>query len=133
MSFVVLDTDVASRSFQGRLPSPIGARLTGLTTCISVITRGELIKWTQVRDWGPRRRAALMAWCEHTVVLDITADIADQWGAMQALAHKRGRPRPVNDSWIAATCITEGVPLATFNHKDYADHVALDGLILLPS
>jgi predicted nucleic acid-binding protein len=33
---------------------------------------------------------------------------------------RRGRPRPVNDTWIAACCLVEGLPLATFNTKDFA-------------
>jgi hypothetical protein len=33
---------------------------------------------------------------------------------------KAGLPRPVNDMWIAACCLTYDLPLATLNLKDYA-------------
>ncbi len=52
MSFVVLDTDVASVSLRGRLDDPLLARLTGETWCISFVTVGELTKWTVLRSWG---------------------------------------------------------------------------------
>ncbi len=55
MSFVVLDTDVASVSLRRRLDDPLRARLTGETWCISFVTVGELTKWTMLRSWGPRK------------------------------------------------------------------------------
>lgn len=42
----------------------------------------------------------------------------------------RGRPRPVNDTWIAACCLVDQLPLATFNTKDFADFAEHDGLQL---
>jgi predicted nucleic acid-binding protein len=42
-----------------------------------------------------------------------------------------GRARPVNDSWIAACCLAHGLPLATFNMKDFADFAGNDGLALI--
>jgi hypothetical protein len=33
----------------------------------------------------------------------------------------RGRPRPVNDTWVAACCLVHGIAMATFNVKDYTD------------
>jgi toxin FitB len=53
VSFVVLDTDVASASLRGRLPDPLRTRLVGQTACITFVTLGELTKWTALRDWDP--------------------------------------------------------------------------------
>jgi predicted nucleic acid-binding protein len=36
-----------------------------------------------------------------------------------------------NDAWIAAACLTEGLPLATLNTKDYVDFVEHHGLALV--
>jgi hypothetical protein len=36
-AYVVLDTDVASLSFNRRLPTPIATRLTGNLVCVTVI------------------------------------------------------------------------------------------------
>lgn len=36
----------------------------------------------------------------------------------------------MNDTWIAACCLVDRIPLATFNTKDFADFAAHDGLQL---
>lgn len=56
---------------------------------------------------------------------------SDTWGELQARAERRGRARPVNDTWIAACCLVRGHPLATLNVKDYADFAQHEGLQLL--
>jgi predicted nucleic acid-binding protein len=43
------------------------------------------------------------------------------WGELSAAATQRGRPRPVNDTWIAACCLAYDLPLATLNLKDFTD------------
>ena len=45
-------------------------------------------------------------------------DVAAKWGEIVAYAVKRGRPRPFNDSWIAASCLTYDLSLATLNIID---------------
>jgi toxin FitB len=40
-------------------------------------------------------------------------------------------PRPQNDTWIAACCLTDNLPLATLNTKDFADFAEQDGLTLI--
>jgi predicted nucleic acid-binding protein len=47
------------------------------------------------------------------------------------LAGQRGRLRPANDTWIAACCLANELPLATVNTKDFADFAAFDGLGLI--
>ena len=62
------------------------------------------------------------------VVLPYDQQVAHRWGEIQAYAQLRGRPRPANDSWIAACCLVREFPLATFNIKDYADFAEHEGL-----
>jgi toxin FitB len=57
--------------------------------------------------------------------------VAIKWGELQANAHLRGHPRPHSDTWIAASCLVNGLPLATFNTKDFADYAEHDGLRLI--
>jgi predicted nucleic acid-binding protein len=128
MSFVVLDTDVASASLRGRLADPLRARLTGKTWCISFVTLGELTKWTVLRSWGPGKLAELADWRQQVLTLPYSELVAIRWGELQALADRRGRPRPVNDTWIAACCLVRNLPLATLNLKDYEDFADHDGL-----
>jgi toxin FitB len=56
--------------------------------------------------------------------------VAKVWGTITAEAQRRGRPRPRNDTWIAACCVETGLPLLTLNRRDFAEH---DGLVLLGS
>jgi len=42
----------------------------------------------------------------------------------------RGRPRPKNDTWIAACRIVHDLPLATFNRKDFQDFAEYEVLRL---
>lgn len=55
---------------------------------------------------------------------------ARTWGEFSARATKRGRPRPHNDSWIAACCLNHGLALATLNLKDFDDFRVYEGLSL---
>ena len=118
---VVLDTDVASRSFKGRLPAALGARLAGMQPLLTFVTVGELTQWAELRQWGPRNRGMLDSWLADKPVIPAGKSVAVVWGELSAAATRRGRPRPVNYTWIAACCIAYGVPLATLNVKDLAD------------
>ena len=130
MSFVVLDTDVASRSLQGRLSDPLATRLAGTSLAITFVTLGELTKWTLERNWGPDRLASLDRFLAQLIILPYGERVARRWGQLQAAAQLRGRPRPANDTWIAACCLVRDLPLATLNVKDYTDYAEHDGLQL---
>lgn len=131
MSFVVLDTDVSSQVIKNRLPGLLGSKLVGKTWCVTFVTVGELSQWAEVRKWGPRLRGDLERWLGGVMVIDSDDEVCREWGALSAAARLRGMPRPVNDSWIAACCLSHDVPLATLNTKDFVDFVQRDGLRLL--
>lgn len=131
MSRIVLDTDVASLSFKDRLPANMLARLGHAQFGITYVTLGELTQWAALRNWGPRNRARLNAWIASKALLPYTDDVARTWGEVSARAIRRGRPRPVNDMWIAACCLVFDLPLATLNVKDFEDFVEYEGLTLI--
>jgi len=81
VSFVVLDTDVASRSLNHNLADPIAARLAGASIAIRFVTLGELTKWTLVRSWGPRRLAGLERFLSRVVVLPYSERVARRWAS----------------------------------------------------
>ena len=84
------------------------------------------------RPGGPHRtRAATVQAAAGPVGLPFDRPVATVWGQLQARAQLRGRPRPVNDTWIAACCLVNGLPLATFNTKDFVDFAQYEGLTLL--
>ncbi len=130
MSFVVLDTDVASAALRGRVPDSMAPRFIGRSLAITFVTMGELRKWTLIRRWGPQRMAGMQAFLSRVVVLPYSPTVAIKWGELQAHAQLRGRPRPVSDTWVAARCLVRGLPLATLNVKDFADFAEHDGLEL---
>jgi predicted nucleic acid-binding protein len=68
---------------------------------------------------------------DQTLILRAGVNVAMVWGEIAAGAQRRGRPRPLNDSWIAACCIEGGLPLLTLNRQDFADFAEHDGLVLL--
>lgn len=131
MSLIVVDTDVASAILKRRVPPRLATRLAGQTICVTFVTVGELVKWTEIRSWGPRKVDDLARWFDRTVVLGYDQAVATTWGGLQARAQLRGRPRPANDTWVAACCLVEDLPLATFNTKDYVDFAAYEGLRLI--
>jgi predicted nucleic acid-binding protein len=132
VSVVVLDTDVASALFRRRLPEPLSRQLAGQVAAVTFVTIGELTKWTVIRHWGPTSLARLQSLLDGLLVLPYDTRVAARWGELQAYAQLRGRPRPVNDTWIAACCLVRQLPLATFNTKDYLDFSEHEGLELLP-
>lgn len=128
MQYAVLDTDVASRSIKNQLSGPMAARLTGLTWCVTFVTVGELWQWAFTRGWGRQARDGLERWLDRVIVLHSDEAVSRTWGQISAGARGRGRPRPVNDSSIAACCLAHDLPLATGNVKDYEDFAEYHGL-----
>jgi predicted nucleic acid-binding protein len=128
VSLVVVDTDVASTLLRRRTSDALARQLAGHTVAITIVTYGELTKWTLVRRWGPRSLETMRIFLGELVVLPYDQHVATRWGEIQAYAQLRGRPRPANDSWIAACCLVRDLPLATFNIKDFADFAEHEGL-----
>ena len=131
MSYIVLDTDVMSLSFKQQLPAALFARLVGRPTCITFVTFGELTQWSIMGRWGSRRQAALTQRLSHLPILPGDREVAAIWGRISAGGKMRGRPRPQNDTWIAACCLAYGLPLATLNMKDFADFAEHEGLTII--
>jgi hypothetical protein len=90
----VYDTDVASRSFKGRLPAALAARLVGRQPLVTFVTVGELTQWTRLRRWGPRNRAMLEDWLADKPVIPGGKSIAAKWGhkAMWVIIRAGQRP-----------------------------------------
>jgi len=131
VSRVVLDTDVASRSFKRLLSPGLLAELIGTEPAITFVTQGELTKWAVRRQWGTVRQQRMARWLSRIPVLHSSDDIAAVGGEIAASAERRGRPRPQNDTWVAACCLAYELPLATLNVKDFRDFAQHEGLILV--
>jgi predicted nucleic acid-binding protein len=128
---VVLDTDVSSRSIKGQPVGRLAGELVKSRWHVTFVTVGELWRWASVRRWGRTSRAELERWLARVTVLESDDDVCRTWGQISADANRRGRPRPINDSWIAACCLSHDLPLATLNLKDFVDYTEHEGLTLL--
>jgi predicted nucleic acid-binding protein len=131
VSPIVLDTDVASRILRDRLVPALATKLIGRIPVITFVTLGELTTWNTLRHWGPARLASFATWLDGVGVVHSTDVIAQTWGQITANAAQRGRSRPQNDTWIAACCRTNGLPLATLNVKDFDHFAEHEGLTLI--
>ena len=131
MRRVILDTDVASLSIKQQLPPVLLRELLGAQIGVTFVTLGELTRWATMRQWGTRRHADLAAWLSARPTLPYSDEVARRWGEISAHAARRGRPRPQNDTWIAACCLVYDLPLATLNIKDFEDFVEHEGLVLI--
>ncbi len=131
MTAVVVDTDVASAILKGRLADHLSRSMSGRRLATTFVTVGELTQWAHLHRWGDARRAGLRTFFRSVVIVNATVDAAIVWGDIQAAGRLRGRPRPINDSWIAACCIARDLPLITLNVKDHLDFAEHEGLELL--
>ena len=97
---------------------------------LTFVTVAELWKWAEVRSWGVRNRTELEAWIVRRPVIPYDEAVARTWAQLAAGAQRRGRPRPQNDTWVAACCVRHRLGLVTMNRRDFVDFER-DGLILL--
>jgi predicted nucleic acid-binding protein len=128
---IVLDTDVASNLIKNKLDPRLRALLAPHEAAITFVTVGELTQWSYVRALGARRRSELAAYITTRAKIPAGSDVGRKWGEITAYAQRRGRPRPVNDSWVAACCLTYDLALATLNQADFADYAEHEGLRLI--
>ena len=96
---------------------------------ISVITVAELRLGvlTAVSLDARARRMATLRLVESLEPLPVDDRVADAWAELVAGLRAAGRRAPVNDSWIAATAIARGIPVA--NHDD--DYDGMPGLAVI--
>ena len=132
MAIVVIDTDVASRLHRRDVPPEVARVLVGATIVMTFVSVAELLQWPELRSWGEPRRRRLEAWLTGIPVLPYDPDVTRTWAGLSARAQRRGRPRPINDTWVAACCLSAKLPLITLNRKDFEDFERHEGLVLLP-
>lgn len=93
---------------------------------VSAITIGELRAGVLVAS-DVRIRDRRLATLTDALALDpvpVDESVAAAWAALRVLLRDRGKRMPVNDSWIAATALSLGVPVVTQDD----DYVELPGL-----
>jgi toxin FitB len=131
VSIIVLDTDVASASLRNRLPDQLQARLAGQTMAITFVTVGELAKWRALRSWGLNGSPAWPGGANTSPCSSTTRRSPPAGAGCRHAPNCGAVPAPHNDTWIAACCLVDNLPLATLNTKDFADFAEHDGLTLI--
>ena len=122
----LLDTCVLSE-FMKRAPDPgvlkFMSTLNEKDTYLSAVSVGEVRKGIALL--GRTKRAAFLRdWLKELQrrfqgrIKAFNVTVAEQWGDLAADALKKGRPRPVLDSLIAATAAVDDMTLVTRNVSD---------------
>jgi predicted nucleic acid-binding protein len=94
---------------------------------VSVITVGELRLGVLAAHSGPvrARRLETLSAAEALDPLPVDAQVAHAWAALRLALRDAGKRMPINDSWIAATAIANGMPVAS-QDGDYDDVPGLE-------
>ena len=91
---------------------------------LSVLGLGEIRKGIELLPTG-KKREKLRAWLDHDLqaqfagrLLQVSSDVALEWGRLAAAAQKSGRALPVVDGLLLATAQAHGLTFVTRNTKD---------------
>ena len=98
---------------------------------VSVVTVGEMRLGVLAAATSPQRARRLQTLRKVEALESVPIDdsVADAWASLRVALRERGRRMPVNDSWIAATAIALGIPVAT-QDADYQGVPGLDVVAL---
>ncbi len=94
---------------------------------VSSVTVGEL-RWgvlTAPDSTIAARRLRTLEKALEVEPVPVDGVVAEAWAALRAALRERQHRMPMNDSWIAATAIAHGVPVATLDNN-YDDVPGLD-------
>jgi predicted nucleic acid-binding protein len=96
---------------------------------ISVITVGELRAGVLAAVDVETRDRRLMTLSEALALDPLVVDqsVAEAWARLRVVLRDMGKRMPVNDSWIAATAMSVGVPLVTQDD----DYLQVPGLEII--
>ncbi|WP_283134909.1 type II toxin-antitoxin system VapC family toxin [Rhizohabitans arisaemae] len=93
---------------------------------VSAVTLGELrLGVLQARDHESASwRLSTYQLAQRFEPLPIDEDVSETWALLVSRLRAEGRKAPINDSWIAATALTHGLPVVTQD----ADYDGMPGL-----
>lgn len=125
MSRGLLDTSV----FIARDGRKLDASRVPDEVSVSVVTYAELRAGVlAAKDLDVRsRRLSTLQTVADLEPLPIDTAVADEWARLRLLVADAGRRINVNDTWIAATALTHGVPVVSQDH-DYQTLAEISGL-----
>ena len=125
-SLVAADTALASRWFTA---DPAPGRLIGRTVVLPFVALAELATWPERLLWGQSRTEDLSLWTDPGRMIFGDDIVARIWARITVAAQRAGSEASLNDAWIAAGCLSYGLPLATLTKRRYryfADRYGLE-------
>jgi len=125
MSRVIIDTNAYTALMAG--DGSVADILREATAVIlTPVVLGELFDGLRGGTRYHKNMATLTRFRERprTITVPITPETAEWFGVVKAALRRRGRPIPINDVWIAASCLEHGAALIT---RD-AHFAEIDGL-----
>jgi tRNA(fMet)-specific endonuclease VapC len=131
VSVLLLDTNVVSTLFKPdhSLHQRCFEIVGGHQWFISFMTRGELLLWPRVNQWGVARREELKQHIDLCTTLFPEDDTCEVWADIMTESRVAGRPITAADAWVAAAARRWDLALVT---ADYRDFEHLDNLTLIP-
>ncbi|MEY9927886.1 putative nucleic acid-binding protein [Catenulispora sp. GP43] len=125
---VAADTALASRWFTA---DPAPGKLAGRTVVLPFVALAELATWPERLLWGHSRAEDLSRWTDPDRVLGGDDTVCRIWARITVAAQRAGRAPSSDEAWIAAGCLSYGLPLATLTKRRYQYFADRFGLRLL--
>jgi predicted nucleic acid-binding protein len=131
LSILLLDTNVVSTLFKPdhSLHQRCFEIVAGHRWFISFMTRGELLLWPRVNQWGASRREELKKHIDLCTTLFPEEETCGVWADIMTESRAAGRPITAADAWIASAARQWDLALVA---TDYRDFEHLDNLTLIP-
>ena len=118
---IALDTNVVIDIFNNKT-SVIALLRSYSDIYLPVTVCGELLFGAKNSHKSVENEKKFSNFIQDCHILNVNILIAEEYAKIRKELKTKGRPIPENDIWIAATCIINNIPLATFdsnfNHID---------------
>jgi tRNA(fMet)-specific endonuclease VapC len=123
---IALDTNVVIAIFNNKRDT-VNLLRDYQTIYLPITVCGELLFGAKNSNKSQENEQKCHEFIRTCNLLNINEWVAEQYATTRRALKIKGKPIPENDIWIAATCIINNIPLATFD-SDF-DHV--DDLMLI--
>ncbi len=116
MSRLLLDTNAYSALMSGNLIVGDALSTAGVVLMTPVVL-GELLDGFAGGTKNKENRFFLERFCAkpRTSVISITRETSEWFALIKQQLKRKGTPIPINDVWIAASCLEHGAQLLTFD------------------
>jgi tRNA(fMet)-specific endonuclease VapC len=97
------------------------------TVYLPAVVLGELLYGAAATGRPEANCALMLEFASKCELLEVNAEVAERYSELKLELRQAGKPIPDNDLWIAALCLTAGVPLVSWD-RHFAELSALQVL-----